>query len=162
MADRWGAGVIPTPRWATGSRTTSPSTRTPTCSARSGSPRRTDGRAGGGRRGRNVFGFKPLKALRLEDMRIPVHYVKTFAGQPHGIVMKRDARSVRTPSSEPGCGRPGDWSSGSIRRSTWYHRARGPAGQPGLRGAVTTNARLRAFVALAETGSARAPRGGWW
>ncbi|MDH5211625.1 MAG: ribulose-bisphosphate carboxylase large subunit, partial [Betaproteobacteria bacterium] len=25
----------------------------------------------------NVFGFKPLKALRLEDMRIPVAYVKT-------------------------------------------------------------------------------------
>ncbi len=27
----------------------------------------------------NVFGFKPLKALRLEDMRIPTAYVKTFA-----------------------------------------------------------------------------------
>ena len=26
----------------------------------------------------NVFGFKALKALRLEDMRIPLHYVKTF------------------------------------------------------------------------------------
>src|SRR6476660_5407237 len=26
----------------------------------------------------NVFGFKPLKALRLEDMRIPVAYLKTF------------------------------------------------------------------------------------
>src|ERR1035437_976358 len=25
----------------------------------------------------NVFGFKALKALRLEDMRIPPHYVKT-------------------------------------------------------------------------------------
>ena len=34
----------------------------------------------------NVFGFKPLKALRLEDMRIPPHYVKTFQGPPHGIV----------------------------------------------------------------------------
>ena len=31
----------------------------------------------------NVFGFKPLKALRLEDMRIPVAYVKTFPGPPH-------------------------------------------------------------------------------
>jgi ribulose-bisphosphate carboxylase large chain len=38
----------------------------------------------------NVFGFKPLKALRLEDMRIPVHYVKTFQGPPHGIVMERE------------------------------------------------------------------------
>ncbi|MCU1664042.1 MAG: ribulose-1,5-bisphosphate carboxylase/oxygenase large subunit [Pseudonocardia sp.] len=38
----------------------------------------------------NVFGFKALKALRLEDMRIPTHYVKTFAGPPHGIVMERE------------------------------------------------------------------------
>jgi len=38
----------------------------------------------------NVFGFKPLKALRLEDMRIPTHYVKTFPGPPHGIVMERE------------------------------------------------------------------------
>src|ERR1700720_3903338 len=28
----------------------------------------------------NVFGFKPLKALRLEDMRFPAAYVKTFQG----------------------------------------------------------------------------------
>jgi ribulose-bisphosphate carboxylase large chain len=38
----------------------------------------------------NVFGFKALKALRLEDMRIPTHYVKTFMGPPHGIVMERE------------------------------------------------------------------------
>ncbi|MBC5829271.1 MAG: form I ribulose bisphosphate carboxylase large subunit [Candidatus Eremiobacteraeota bacterium] len=38
----------------------------------------------------NVFGFKALKALRLEDMRIPVAYVKTFQGPPHGIVMERE------------------------------------------------------------------------
>ena len=38
----------------------------------------------------NVFGFKPLKALRLEDMRIPTHYVKTFHGPPHGIVTERE------------------------------------------------------------------------
>src|SRR5262245_30718753 len=38
----------------------------------------------------NVFGFKALKALRLEDMRIPAHYVKTFQGPPHGIVMERE------------------------------------------------------------------------
>ena len=38
----------------------------------------------------NVFGFKPLKALRLEDMRIPTQYVKTFQGPPHGIVMERE------------------------------------------------------------------------
>jgi len=38
----------------------------------------------------NVFGFKALKALRLEDMRIPTHYLKTFPGPPHGIVMERE------------------------------------------------------------------------
>ena len=38
----------------------------------------------------NVFGFKALKALRLEDMRIPPHYVKTFHGPPHGVVMERE------------------------------------------------------------------------
>jgi ribulose-bisphosphate carboxylase large chain len=38
----------------------------------------------------NVFGFKALRALRLEDMRIPAHYVKTFQGPPHGIVMERE------------------------------------------------------------------------
>jgi ribulose-bisphosphate carboxylase large chain len=35
----------------------------------------------------NVFGFKPLKALRLEDMRLPVAYVKTFDGPATGIVV---------------------------------------------------------------------------
>ena len=38
----------------------------------------------------NVFGFKPLRALRLEDMRIPVAYLKTFAGPPTGIVVERE------------------------------------------------------------------------
>jgi ribulose-bisphosphate carboxylase large chain len=38
----------------------------------------------------NVFGFKPLKALRLEDMRLPVSYVKTFNGPPTGIVVERE------------------------------------------------------------------------
>src|ERR1700753_1249803 len=38
----------------------------------------------------NVFGFKALQALRLEDLRIPTAYVKTFQGPPHGIVMERE------------------------------------------------------------------------
>ena len=38
----------------------------------------------------NVFGFKPVKALRLEDMRIPVAYLKTFQGPPTGIVVERE------------------------------------------------------------------------
>jgi ribulose-bisphosphate carboxylase large chain len=38
----------------------------------------------------NVFGFKALAALRLEDMRISPHYAKTFQGPAHGIVMERE------------------------------------------------------------------------
>jgi ribulose-bisphosphate carboxylase large chain len=38
----------------------------------------------------NVFSFKPLKAARLEDIRIPVAYVKTFKGPPTGIVVERE------------------------------------------------------------------------
>ncbi|KAM0066549.1 Ribulose bisphosphate carboxylase large chain [Helianthus debilis subsp. tardiflorus] len=38
----------------------------------------------------NVFGFKALRALRLEDLRIPTAYVKTFDGPPHGIQVERD------------------------------------------------------------------------
>ena len=35
----------------------------------------------------NVFGFKAVKALRLEDMRIPVAYLKTFQGPATGIIV---------------------------------------------------------------------------
>jgi ribulose-bisphosphate carboxylase large chain len=38
----------------------------------------------------NVFGFKPVRALRLEDMRLPLAYVKTFQGPPAGIVVERE------------------------------------------------------------------------
>ncbi len=38
----------------------------------------------------NVFGFKPLRALRLEDIYIPPAYLKTFQGPPHGIYVERD------------------------------------------------------------------------
>ena len=38
----------------------------------------------------NVFSFKPLKAVRLEDMRLPLAYVKTFRGPPTGIVVERE------------------------------------------------------------------------
>jgi len=38
----------------------------------------------------NVFGFKALRALRLEDVRVPPAYVKTFYGPPHGIESERD------------------------------------------------------------------------
>ncbi len=38
----------------------------------------------------NVFGFKALRALRLEDMRLPAAYVKTFPGPSTGIVVERE------------------------------------------------------------------------
>ncbi|MBI3452974.1 MAG: ribulose-bisphosphate carboxylase large subunit [Rhodospirillales bacterium] len=38
----------------------------------------------------NVFGFKALKALRLEDMRLPLHYIKTFQGPATGIIVERE------------------------------------------------------------------------
>src|SRR5512135_2534168 len=38
----------------------------------------------------NVFSFKPLRACRLEDIRIPVAYVKTFKGPPTGIIVERE------------------------------------------------------------------------
>jgi ribulose-bisphosphate carboxylase large chain len=38
----------------------------------------------------NVFSFKPLKAARLEDIRIPAAYVKTFKGPPTGIIVERE------------------------------------------------------------------------
>ena len=38
----------------------------------------------------NVFGFKAIRALRLEDLRIPVALVTTFQGPPAGIQVERD------------------------------------------------------------------------
>src|SRR5271163_2386707 len=38
----------------------------------------------------NVFSFKPLKAARLEDIRVPVAYVKTFKGPPTGLIVERE------------------------------------------------------------------------
>ncbi|TLZ37592.1 MAG: form I ribulose bisphosphate carboxylase large subunit [Gammaproteobacteria bacterium] len=38
----------------------------------------------------NVFSFKPLKAARLEDIRIPAAYVKTFKGPPTGLIVERE------------------------------------------------------------------------
>jgi len=38
----------------------------------------------------NVFGFKALRALRLEDIRFPIAYVMTCGGPPNGIQVERD------------------------------------------------------------------------
>ena len=38
----------------------------------------------------NVFGFKAIRSLRLEDLRFPIAYVKTCGGPPNGITVERD------------------------------------------------------------------------
>jgi ribulose-bisphosphate carboxylase large chain len=38
----------------------------------------------------NVFGFKAIKELRLEDMRMPFAYLKTFQGPATGLVVERE------------------------------------------------------------------------
>ncbi len=38
----------------------------------------------------NVFGFKAVRALRLEDVRFPLWFVTTCDGPPHGIQVERD------------------------------------------------------------------------
>lgn len=38
----------------------------------------------------NVFGFKAVRSLRLEDIRFPIWFVKTCYGPPHGIHVERD------------------------------------------------------------------------
>jgi ribulose-bisphosphate carboxylase large chain len=38
----------------------------------------------------NVFGFKAVRSLRLEDVRFPLAYVLTCGGPPNGITVERD------------------------------------------------------------------------
>jgi ribulose-bisphosphate carboxylase large chain len=38
----------------------------------------------------NIFGFKILQALCVEDLQIPQAYSKTFQGPPYGIQVERD------------------------------------------------------------------------
>jgi ribulose-bisphosphate carboxylase large chain len=42
----------------------------------------------------NVFGFKAVKCLRLEDMRIPYAYLKTFIGPASGVIVERERLDV--------------------------------------------------------------------
>ena len=42
----------------------------------------------------NVFGFKAVKALRLEDMRLPYAYLKTFLGPAAGVIVERERLDV--------------------------------------------------------------------
>ena len=47
----------------------------------------------------NVFGMKAVKALRLEDMRIPVAYLKTFQGPATGVVVERERLDISVVST---------------------------------------------------------------
>ncbi|MDG6777280.1 form I ribulose bisphosphate carboxylase large subunit [Thiomicrorhabdus sp. zzn3] len=38
----------------------------------------------------NVFGFKAVRSLRLEDIRFPIAFIKTCGGPPSGIQVERD------------------------------------------------------------------------
>ena len=77
----------------------------------------------------NVFGFKPLKALRLEDMRLPIAYVKTFSGPPTGIVVEREtARQIR-PSTPWRHREAKTW---SVRPQLRPRRLRGAERRPGF------------------------------
>ena len=42
----------------------------------------------------NVFGFKAVKALRLEDMRLPYAYLKGFLGPAAGVIVERERLDV--------------------------------------------------------------------
>ena len=42
----------------------------------------------------NVFGFKAVKAIRLEDMRLPFAYLKTFIGPAAGVIVERERLDV--------------------------------------------------------------------
>jgi len=42
----------------------------------------------------NVFGFKAVKALRLEDMRLPYGYLKTFLGPATGVIVERERLDI--------------------------------------------------------------------
>jgi len=77
----------------------------------------------------NVFGFKALRALRLEDMRIPPHYAKTFQGPAHGIVMEREyLNKVRAAAAR----RDGQAQAGTVGPELRPGRLRGPQRRPGL------------------------------
>merc|ERR1711933_697116 len=38
----------------------------------------------------NIFGFKAVRALRLEDMRFPIAILKTFQGPATGLIVERE------------------------------------------------------------------------
>ena len=77
----------------------------------------------------NVFGFKPLKALRLEDMRLPVAYVKTFDGPADRH--RRGARAARQ-VRPAAAGRDGEAEARPVGAQLRPRRLRGAEGRARL------------------------------
>ena len=77
----------------------------------------------------NVFCFKPLKALRLEDMRIPGHYLKTFQGPATGIVAERERLKLLRP---PAARRDDEAEARPLRPQLRPRRLRGAQGRARL------------------------------
>jgi|SRR5450755_491990 len=71
----------------------------------------------------NVFSFKPLKAARLEDIRIPVAYVKTFKGPLTGLIVERERLDKFGP---PAPRRHDQAEARAIRPQLWSRGLRGP------------------------------------
>ena len=94
----------------------------------------------------NVFGFKPVKALRLEDMRIPHALVTTFPGPPAGIVVERERLDK---FGRPLLGATIKPKLGSVRQELRPRRLRGASRRPGLHEGRREH-QLAAFHALAR------------
>ncbi len=77
----------------------------------------------------NVFSFKPLKAGRLEDIRVPVAYVKTFKGPPTGH--RRRARAPRQVRPSV-AGRDDEAEAGAVRQELRPGDLRGADRRPRL------------------------------
>jgi ribulose-bisphosphate carboxylase large chain len=69
------------------------------------------------------FSFKPLKAARLEDIRIPVAYVKTFKGPLTGLIVERERLDKFGP---PAPRRHDQAEARAIRPQLWSRGLRGP------------------------------------
>jgi ribulose-bisphosphate carboxylase large chain len=74
----------------------------------------------------NVFGFKAIKELRLEDMRIPFAYLKTYQGPATGLIVERErldkfGRPLLGATVKPKLGLSGKklWKS-CTRRISWW------------------------------------------
>ena len=102
----------------------------------------------------NVFSFKPLKACRLEDMRIPAAYVKTFKGPPTGIIVERERLDkYRAPAP----GRDDETQAGAIGAQLRSRGVRGPRRAVSI-SPRTTRTSIRSLSCTGATASCSAWR----